>query len=126
MVDFYQFRKQIIESQQNWQAKTESDQILQQIESETALIANKIDAPENIYDETRNGTRKVSSIIKKFICDKCGRILKRRASFLSHYLVTHLKQIQRKKCPYCPRLFTMSSGCMFMFIYALDNSDLIK
>lgn len=62
---------------------------------------------ESVGKARRNSSRKT----EEFICDKCGRVLKRRASFLSHFLSTHLKQHQRKKCPYCPRLFTMSAGC---------------
>lgn len=47
---------------------------------------------------------------KRYICEKCGRALRGPKAFLSHFRGTHLKQIERKKCPYCPRYFTVSAG----------------
>lgn len=154
-MDFYLFRKQIIESQQSLIIKSENDVIEPEVKSEITFITIKDETPAESVDVKHEGIRtigKVSSHVKgktdtqnkrpavkgpdaavsrkgniekalpamtiatkkveQFICDKCGRVLKRRTSFLSHYLVTHLKQIERKKCPHCPRLFTMSSGCM--------------
>lgn len=46
---------------------------------------------------------------KKFICDQCGRGFPVPSKFLSHYRSIHLKEYQRKACPYCPRTFKSSS-----------------
>lgn len=168
LVDFYLFRKQIIESQQNLVVKSENHEIEPEVKSEITFITIKDETQAESVDVEHEGIRKVSKVpshikrktdglskrpdirrldatvsrrgnnnkaltamtiatkkVEQFICDKCGRVLKRRASFLSHYLATHLKQIQRKKCPHCPRLFTMSSGCM-LTLNALDKSYLIN
>lgn len=48
---------------------------------------------------------------RKYICDQCNRGFQRPSRFLAHYRSVHLKQFERKICPYCPRSFTMSSSC---------------
>lgn len=48
---------------------------------------------------------------KKYECDKCGRKFDYPSRFVAHYRNAHLKQFERKVCPYCPRAFTVSSSC---------------
>lgn len=52
---------------------------------------------------------------RKYICDQCNRAFQRPSRFLAHYRSVHLKQFERKICPYCPRSFTMSSSCKLEF-----------
>lgn len=48
---------------------------------------------------------------KKYICDQCGRAFRFPSRFIAHYRNVHLKQYERRICPYCPRAFTLSSSC---------------
>lgn len=53
---------------------------------------------------------------KKYECDKCGRKFDYPSRFVAHYRNAHLKQFERKVCPYCPRAFTVSSSCKLFFV----------
>lgn len=45
---------------------------------------------------------------KQYICEKCDIVCMYPSRFLAHYRRSHLKQFERKICPYCPRAFTLS------------------
>lgn len=45
---------------------------------------------------------------KQYICEKCNIVCMYPSRFLAHYRRSHLKQFERKICPYCPRAFTLS------------------
>lgn len=59
--------------------------------------------------EAEVGTR--ATVKKKYICDQCGRAFRFPSRFIAHYRNVHLKQYERRICPYCPRAFTLSSSC---------------
>lgn len=49
--------------------------------------------------------------VKKFICDQCNHAFRYPSRFIAHYRNVHLKQYERRNCPFCPRAFTLSSSC---------------
>lgn len=50
---------------------------------------------------------------KQYICDKCNVVCLYPSRFIAHYRRSHLKQFERKICPYCPRAFTLSVTGMY-------------
>lgn len=60
---------------------------------------------------------------KKYICDKCGDVLLYPSRFLAHYRRSHLKQFERKTCPYCPRAFTLSTTGRFDMLLRICSSE---
>lgn len=74
------------------------------------LIAEVLKKKQNIVTDLSDGILSdVNS--RKFNCDKCNKGFHRPSRFLAHYRSVHLKQFDRKMCPYCPRSFSMSCSC---------------
>lgn len=135
LVDFYLFRQQILESQcEDGLLKSELSEESQDFDtlvefgSVNEEEGNPIIEEEDANEPTRQDATKLRKAesspfvvnsetllgkSKKFNCDVCSRGFRRPSSFLCHFRNVHMKQFKRKKCPHCPRLFTISSGCKF-------------
>lgn len=72
----------------------------------------KLSKTEIISDDEKNACETSG---KKFICDQCSRAFRYPSRFIAHYRNVHLKQYERRICPYCPRAFTLSSSCMSIY-----------
>lgn len=75
---------------------------------EAIIDDSKLVKPEILSDDEKNTCETIG---KKFICDQCSRAFRYPSRFIAHYRNVHLKQYERRICPYCPRAFTLSSSC---------------
>lgn len=78
------------------------DNRVQKTRTENTSVAQDIQENVSIVGE--------ASTRKRYICDKCETVFSYPSRFLSHYRRSHLKEFQRKICPYCPRAFTLSTS----------------
>lgn len=94
----------------------EEERSLSIIEAEDATEPTRQDVTKRRKAESSPSVNSESSTrkSKKFNCDVCLRGFQRPSSFLGHFRNVHMKQFKRQKCPHCPRLFTISSGCKFL------------
>lgn len=91
------------------------DNRVQKTRTENTSVAQDIQENLSIVGE--------ASTRKRYICDKCETVFSYPSRFLSHYRRSHLKEFQRKICPYCPRAFTLSTSGNYLLRLAMYIFD---